>query len=504
MVSSRLPRPVAGVRGARGDTRVERVDLAVIGGGVTGLGVARLAARHGLSVAVFERGDIAAGASSASSHMLHGGLRYLEHGHFALVRESLRERAELLRMAPALAHPTRFLVPFYRGDRRPPWMVRLGLAFYDALAGRGGLAPHGAVRAREALAMEPGLAAQGLRGAGLYTDVVMDDARFAVAVALDAARRGATLATWTEVTGARPADDGALEVIARDRLDGSERRVTARALVNATGAWADAVRTRLTRALAPGSADPPALMRPTRGVHLVYPALTRGHGITAFAADGRVFFVVPFGTHALVGTTETEVASGADDAAWRASPDEVRYLRASLRRVLPEPARQAPLAVFAGVRPLLATRGDVEAATREHHVLEEGAVLTVVGGKYTGFRVMARDVVRRLLPRFGRAAETLDDPVEPLPALPADDTDPQRLATWAATEGFARRLDDVIRRRSRLWLTPDRGRVAAPTVARALAGALGWDATRTSAALQEFHARLEDEDRMLTDTREDA
>ena len=485
------------------DPRVDSVDLAVIGGGITGLGVARLAARHGLSVALFERGDLAAGASSASSHMLHGGLRYLEHGHFALVRESLAERGDLLRMAPALARPARFVVPFYRGDRRPPWMMRLGLAFYDALAGRRNLAPHSAVRPAEALALEPGLAREDLRGAGLYTDVVMDDARLAIAVALDAAARGAKLHTWTEVTAARPAGDGGLEVIARDRLDGTERRVVARVLVNAAGAWADAVRTRLKRALEPGSADPPALLRPTRGVHLVYPALTRGHGITAFApSDGRVFFVVPFGAHSLVGTTETEVASGADDSAWRTSAEEVRYLRAALRRVLPGPSGQAPLAVFAGVRPLLASSGDIDAAPREHLVLEEGALLTVVGGKYTGFRIMARDVVRRLLPRFGRTADALTDPVEVLPALPPDGTEPARLAGWAAKDGFARTLEDVIRRRSLLWLTPDRGRVAAPVVAAALAEALGWDATRTSAALQEFHARLEDEERMLVDTRE--
>ncbi len=179
------------------------VDLLVVGGGITGLGVARLAARQGLSVALIERGDLASGTSSASSHMLHGGLRYLEHGRLALVRESLAERAALAHMAPALAHPRRFVVPVYRGARLPLWKLRAGLALYDLLAGHQGLAPHAAARPRELLALEPGLAPDGLTGAGLYSDVVMDDGRLAVLVARDAAMHGAALHTYTEFTAAR-------------------------------------------------------------------------------------------------------------------------------------------------------------------------------------------------------------------------------------------------------------------------------------------------------------
>ena len=157
------------------------LDLVVVGGGITGLGVARLAARNGLTVAVLERGDLASGATSASSHMLHGGLRYLEHGRLSLVRESLRERGEVSRLAPGLATPTRFILPFYRGDRRPPWMVRTGLLLYDMLAGPRGLSRRSEVRPPEALALEPDLEPTGLLGASLYSDVVMDDARLAQA-----------------------------------------------------------------------------------------------------------------------------------------------------------------------------------------------------------------------------------------------------------------------------------------------------------------------------------
>src|SRR5438876_11006445 len=148
------------------------LDLLILGGGIVGAGIARLAARNGLTVALVERGDLASGTSSISSHMLHGGLRYLEHGRLHLVRESLTERAALSRMAPSLARPRRFLVPLYRGDRVRPWKLRAGLMLYDFLAGTRGLAPHVLARARDALGLEPALSPAGLPAAGLYSDVV--------------------------------------------------------------------------------------------------------------------------------------------------------------------------------------------------------------------------------------------------------------------------------------------------------------------------------------------
>jgi glycerol-3-phosphate dehydrogenase len=482
---------------------VTPLDLVVVGGGITGLGVARLAARNGLTVAVLERGDLASGASSSSSHMLHGGLRYLEQGRLALVRESLRERAQVSRMAPSLAHPTRFILPFYRGDRRPPWMVRTGLLLYDLLAGPRGLSRRSAVRSREALALEPDLQPTGLLGAGLYSDVVMDDARLAIAVARDAAAHGAAIHPWTEVIGARPVRE-LVEVMAHDALGGGERRLIARAVVNAAGPWVDEVRRRLVCSLTPGAPDPPPLMRPSRGVHLVYPALTRGHGVLLTArSDGRVFFIIPFEGQSLVGTTEVEVASPPGSADPRPSVDEIRYLRAELERALPRPAGSPVLAVTSGIRPLLAAGGAVGEAPREHRVLADGPIVTVAGGKYTTFRVMARDTLECLAMRLGREGKPIRDSLDPLPRPLGPGHTVERLAEFAADEEFARRVEDVVRRRTGLWLTPDRGRIAAAEVATVLARRLGWDEGRRRVELQRYHDTLADEERLLRRASED-
>lgn len=473
-------------------------DLVVVGGGITGLGIARLAARNGFTVAVLERGDLAAGASSGSSHMLHGGLRYLEHGHYRLVRESLAERAAVARLAPDLAHPARFLLPFYRGDRRPPWMVRTGLMLYDMLAGRANLAPHSAVPSRAALALEPDLAPSGLLGAGLYSDMVMDDVRLAVAVARDAMASGATIHTWTEVCGARPAGGEWVDVVARDALGGGERRLRTRVVVNAAGAWADEVRRRLVCSLTPGAPDPPQLMRPSRGVHLIFPELTRGHGLLLTArADGRVFFVVPFAGMSLVGTTEVEVPSPPGPRDLRPDVSEIRYLRDELARVLPQPALAPVVAVTSGVRPLLAANGAVGEAPREHRVVEDGPIVTIAGGKYTTFRVMARDALAHVAARLGRGGRPILDPIEPLPRPLGPDHPVEKLAAFAAKSECARRVEDVVRRRTRLWLSPDRGRVAAGEVAAVLARQFGWDETRRRDELQRYQDGLADEERLV-------
>jgi glycerol-3-phosphate dehydrogenase len=480
-------------------------DLVVIGGGITGLGVARLAARNGYSCALVERGDLASGTSSGSSHMLHGGLRYLEHGRFSLVRESLWERAVLMRMAPAVARPGRFLVPLYRGDRLSPWRLRAGLTLYDWFAGPTALAPRAMLRPREALALEPDLSPGGLRGGGLYSDAIMDDARLAIAVARDAAGRGAEIHPHTEMIAARPAEGTSFLLVAADRIAGGERVFTTRAIVNAAGPWADEVRALLLRSLRPGSPEPAPLLRPSRGVHLVYPELTRGHALLLIArSDGRVFFVVPFAGHSLVGTTEVEVSSPPPPGAWRPSLEEVRYLRAELRRALPAHAHTPPLAVTSGLRPLLRSEADVGSASREHRVIEDDGVITIAGGKYTTFRVMAREALESVQRRLGRQGRPLHDPIEPLPAPLPPGVSLERVAEFAVDEEFARRVQDVVRRRTTLWLEPDRGRVAATRIAAVMARKLGWSPERAREEFQSYDAALWEEESLLQRAREDA
>ena len=299
----------------------EPFDLVVIGGGITGAGVAREAALAGYRTALLERDDFAAGTSSRSSRLVHGGVRYLEHGHLGLVFESSRERRLLLQLAPHLVRPLAFTWPVYDGARVPRWKVRAGLALYDALALFRNVQAHEGLDPRGVLEREPALSRDGLRGGARYWDAATDDTRLTLATALAAAEAGAVIVNHTAVVGAVRAPGGRLAgVTVHDRLGDQRLDVQARVVVNATGPWSDA-----TAALTGASAGSQVLG--SAGAHIAVPRNRVGNhdAVTIVSPlDGRVMFVLPSGPHTIIGTTERPAHRGPDDI--RATTAEVTYL----------------------------------------------------------------------------------------------------------------------------------------------------------------------------------
>lgn len=389
------------VRASLRDLDTERSDLLVIGGGITGAGIARDAALRGIRVALVEARDFGSGTSSRSSRLIHGGLRYLEQGRLRLVLESLRERAILLRLAPHLVRPLPFVLPFFRGDRVPGWKARLGLTLYDLLAGRGNVRRHRTLGKRGLLEIEPLLRERGLTGGSVYQDAQCDDARLALAVARGAGSAGARLANYTRVLELRFEGGRVAGARVRDELSGEESDLSARVVVNATGPWCDAIR-RLE--------DPSALplLRPTKGCHLMVPQARIGNRhavIFTSPLDGRVMFILPWGEWTYVGTTDTDAPPEPDRAV--AEPADLVYLLRSANAIFPAAhlTEDDVVATWAGLRPLLAADPNAPASqlSREHRIVAGPAgMLTIAGGKLTTFRPMARAVVDQAAKLLGR------------------------------------------------------------------------------------------------------
>ncbi|MFF5205627.1 glycerol-3-phosphate dehydrogenase/oxidase [Streptosporangium sp. NPDC000396] len=498
-------------------------DLLVIGGGVVGAGVALDAVSRGLSVALVEARDWAAGTSSRSSKLIHGGLRYLEQLDFRLVREALKERGLLLsRLAPHLVRPVPFLFPL-RHRLWERFYVGAGITLYDMLDGTRTLPRHRQMSRRGALAVASGLRPESLVGAIQYYDAQVDDARFTMMLARTAAQYGAAVATGarvtelvregTRVTGARVLDaEGGHEIVVR-----------ARQVVNATGVWTDetAQMAGTQRGLR---------VRASKGVHILVPrdriALDTG---LILRTEKSVLFVIPWDRHWIIGTTDTDWHLGkADPVASRA---DITYLLDHVNEVLSTPLTCADIeGVYAGLRPLLAgDASDTAKLSREHTVARPAPGLVLVaGGKYTTYRIMAKDAVdvavrelggavpasvtdrlpvlgadgfeamwngrshlaaragvdvarvERLLRRYGSAVEELLQLVEADPALGeslAGAADYLRAeAVYAASHEGALHLEDVLVRRTRISIEErDRGLSAAPEVAALIAPVLGWD-----------------------------
>lgn len=387
--------------------RTERFDLCVIGGGATGTGVALDAALRGLAVCLLEADDFAARTSSKSTKLIHGGVRYLEQAfkhldweQFKMVRKGLTERKFLLENAPHLTRPLALLTPCHAWTER--FYYGTGLKMYDALAGRDNLADSHQLSTDEALALIPTLRKETLRGAVLYSDGQLDDARFALALAKTAAASGATVLNHVRALAFGKTVDGTLQTLrVRDELTGDVFEVNARLFVNATGTAADKMRRLANPAL-------PPRMRASKGAHLILPKNLLG-GDTALLVpktdDGRVIFVIPWQNHVLVGTTDTE-AQPTDDPVLLET--EVTYLLDYVRRYLDVAVSPADVrAGFAGLRPLLQADPNAPSKTlvRDHEVEVDAVsgLVSILGGKWTTYRLMAQDTVDECLRRLGEA-----------------------------------------------------------------------------------------------------
>lgn len=398
-------------------------DLLVVGGGITGVGIAREAAGRGLDVAVVEAGDVGGGTSSRSSRLIHGGLRYLETFDFALVFEALAERRRLLRLAPHLVRPLPFLYPVYRGRGVGPWMLRAGLWTYDALALFRGLPRHRMLNPAGVAAREPRLRREGLRGGAVYYDAQVDDARLTLAVARAAHEAGATVLPRAAVVDFLRDDGGRLTgAVVEDRLSGGTREFRARLVLSAAGPWTDEVRRLADPAIRPR-------LRPTKGVHIILPASRVGNaGAIIFRSpvDGRVMFVLPWRGFTYVGTTDTDYTGHPEDVT--TTGDDVAYLLASANGLFPG-AALAPddvIGSWAGVRPLLAEPDEHTpgGTSREHHLWRDpSGLLCIAGGKLTTFRPMAAEAAEhaaRLLEReHGVAHGDFHSEHLPLPGAPS-------------------------------------------------------------------------------------
>jgi glycerol-3-phosphate dehydrogenase len=380
-------------------------DAVVIGGGMAGAGVARDLSLRGASVALFEKGDFGSGTSSKSSKLIHGGLRYLELGDFKLVRESLREKKTLERLAPHLVRPLPFLVPVYRGSTRGLIKVRIGMWLYDLLTPGKSTERYRVLRTVDVLALEPSIKAEDLRGAGYYfDDLLVFPERLCLENALSAARHGARVHNYCQVEEVVRGRRGVEGVRVRDLLSDQVHTVSARVIVNCAGPWVDRL-----RELAGVAEGAPRVLRTTKGIHCLLPRLT-DRAVYLSGEDERMIFVIPWREFSLVGTTDSDF-EGDPDRLW-ATRDEVTYLLAAVQRALPDPrvAFDRVVYTYAGVRPLSWEPGrSASAVSRQHRVIPEGPdgrFLSVTGTKLTCFRSLAEEVGDRVMERLGRTARS--------------------------------------------------------------------------------------------------
>ena len=367
-------------------------DLLVVGGGITGAGVARDAARRGLNTLLVEQSDIASGTSSRSSKLVHGGLRYLEQGELSLVFEAVAERRVLTEIAPHLVLPMPFLLPVYEDSRRGMFTINVGMWLYDGLSLFRSPKLHKSLPRKKVRQVEPSLRTKGLKGAQVYYDCSTDDARLTLETAIDAEIEGAEIRTYTRLSHFLFDGESVCGAAIENVLTGQVEEVRASLIVNATGPWSD-------RARGTTVAQEAERMRPTKGVHIVVNSsrLKIEHAVCCMhPRDGRVFFTIPWGEQTYIGTTDTDFEGDPGDV--YADAEDVAYLLEATASYFPDCDITADdvISTWAGVRPLVSDESaETESSVSREHVIvvEPGGVLTVAGGKLTTYRRMAEEVV---------------------------------------------------------------------------------------------------------------
>jgi glycerol-3-phosphate dehydrogenase len=518
----------------------ETFDLVIIGGGVTGAGTALDAASRGLSVALLEQRDWAAGTSSRSSKLIHGGIRYLEQFQFGLVREALREQTLMInRICPHLVRPVRFLLPLRRRliDRV---YYGAGTALYDALPGSRSLEGHRHWTRRGALARFPGLRKDALVGAIEYSDAQVDDARHTLSLVRTAANHGAATASSIEVVNMIETGSRVTGVEVRCLESGRRFAIRARQVVNATGVWTDHLQSMTGRGR--------IHVRASKGIHIVVPK-DRIHGDCGviLRTATSVLFVIPWKHHWIIGTTDSDW--NLDLAHPAASRRDIDYLLGELNKVLNAPLQHSDIeGVYAGLRPLLHGESDATSELSRNHAVSQAVsgLITVAGGKYTTYRIMAKDAVdmasrnldkkvpesctdaialigaegytgtwnrreqisrdsglhvnqiEHLLSRYGSRIHELLELIAERPSLadpiPGTKTYLCVEAAYAASHEAALHIDDVLTRRTRISIeTFDRGTLAAERVALEMGRILGWDAATRSREVEHYILRVKAE-----------
>ncbi len=510
-------------------------DLIVVGGGITGAGVARDAALRGLSTLLLEKRDYSSGVSSKTTRLVHGGLRYLANFEIDLVAEALRERAILRRQAPYLITPMPIMIPIYRGDPHGRAVISVGIHLYEMLSREKDIPHYFTAGTERTLLMEPRLNQDGLEGSALFYDhqIILPE-RLVIENIIAAREAGAKVLNHTGAEKIEERDDGVV-VTARDTISGAAMTCRAKVLINAGGPWVDQVRKA-------GGIGSSKIICPTKGIHLVLPKLSE-QSLFIASKDGRMFFIVPLDKWSLIGTTDTKYDGDLDEV--HADAVDVDYLLNESRRVLPglNLTRGSILYTYAGIRPL-AFAGERESTiSRKHRVIAEGRtgrIITIAGGKYTTYRNMAEDVVDAACRTLGRKAACETDKIPLAGSLPArldeymkEDVpqlaerfntfpetvrhlihfygsraervlqiahDDRRLAETVSPESRdiyaqvlygireegAKTLSDIVLRRMHLGITSSRGGPQAARIAEIAAAELGWTSDEKEHWIQEF------------------